>query len=194
MKDSDWRILYELYKNPSVTSVANVMFKTQSAISKRLQRIEDEFDVQIVERTPYGFKFTPEGEYLGKKAGEYFDFVDVLNQQLYQISSDRKDTIKIGSSFIFAKYSLQQILNNFTEYNPKADSKVVIKQSNNLYEDLLNSKLDVCFVTTDYRGRVFAQPITDGIWMIYRKQKRKSTVVESFLKFMDDKVIGKDVL
>ena len=37
MKDSDWRILYELYKNPSVTSVANVMFKTQSAISKRLQ-------------------------------------------------------------------------------------------------------------------------------------------------------------
>ena len=37
MKDSDWEILYELYKNPNMTKVANLLYITQPSLTKRLQ-------------------------------------------------------------------------------------------------------------------------------------------------------------
>lgn len=61
MKDFDWELLHELYKNPNLTKVANVLYITQPTLTKRLQHIEAEFDVTIVERTPKGLEFTPEG-------------------------------------------------------------------------------------------------------------------------------------
>ena len=40
MKDSDWEILYELYKNPNMTKVANLLYMTQPSLTKRLQHME----------------------------------------------------------------------------------------------------------------------------------------------------------
>ncbi len=74
MKDSDWEILYALYKKPNITKVANMLFMTQPSLTKRLQQMEKEFDVTIVDRTPKGLVFTKEGTYLAKQAGYYLEF------------------------------------------------------------------------------------------------------------------------
>ena len=60
MKDSDWEILYELYRNPNMTKVANLLYMTQPSLTKRLQHMESEFQVTIVNRTPKGLEFTEE--------------------------------------------------------------------------------------------------------------------------------------
>lgn len=52
MKDSDWEILYELHRNPNMTKVANLLYITQPSLTKRLQHMEAEFQVTIVNRTP----------------------------------------------------------------------------------------------------------------------------------------------
>ena len=43
MKDSDWEILYALYKKPNITKVANMLFMTQPSLTKRLQQMEKEY-------------------------------------------------------------------------------------------------------------------------------------------------------
>lgn len=35
MKDSDWEILYELYKNPNMTKVANLLYMTQPSLTEK---------------------------------------------------------------------------------------------------------------------------------------------------------------
>ena len=40
MKDSDWEILYALYKKPNITKVANMLYMTQPSLTKRLQQME----------------------------------------------------------------------------------------------------------------------------------------------------------
>ena len=47
MKDSDWLILSELYKNPNMTKVADLLYTTQPSMTKRLQHMEEEFGVEI---------------------------------------------------------------------------------------------------------------------------------------------------
>lgn len=79
MKDFDWELLHELYKNPNLTKVANVLYITQPTLTKRLQHIEAEFDVTIVERTPKGLEFTPEGKHLAEQPLE--DLSQLLEQR-----------------------------------------------------------------------------------------------------------------
>ena len=76
MKDTDWEILYELYKNPNMTKVANLLYITQPSLTKRLQHMEEEFQVTIVNRTTKGLEFTKEGEYLAQQAKKYLDFIN----------------------------------------------------------------------------------------------------------------------
>ena len=87
MKDSDWEILYELYKNPNMTKVANLLYITQPSLTKRLQHMEEEFQVTIVNRTPKGLEFTPEGEYLGEQARQYLDFMKKTKAKLEEMKA-----------------------------------------------------------------------------------------------------------
>ena len=58
MKNIDWKILKVLYEKRSITKAAESLFMTQSALTKRLQSIENEWGRRIVERTSRGVIFT----------------------------------------------------------------------------------------------------------------------------------------
>ena len=85
MKDSDWEILHELYKNPNMTKVANLLYMTQPSLTKRLQHMEAEFQVDIVNRTPKGLEFTQEGEYLAARAAKYLEFLKETKSKLEEL-------------------------------------------------------------------------------------------------------------
>lgn len=82
MKDSDWEILYALYKKPNITKVANMLFMTQPSLTKRLQQMEKEFDVTIVDRTPKGLVFT-KGRYVSCQAGRILPRVFKRNKRTH---------------------------------------------------------------------------------------------------------------
>ena len=54
MRDTDWIILDELHKNPNITKVAAKLYITQPTLTKRLQAMEEEFQVRIVNRSTKG--------------------------------------------------------------------------------------------------------------------------------------------
>ena len=76
MRDFDWEIIDELYRNPNVSRAAAALYMTQPTLTKRLQHIERELGVSIAERTPKGLVFTPEGTYLAGRAAEHKEFVE----------------------------------------------------------------------------------------------------------------------
>lgn len=59
MKDSDWLILSELYKNPNLTKVAELLYTTQPSLTKRIRHIEEEFGVTIVSAFRRGCALRP---------------------------------------------------------------------------------------------------------------------------------------
>src|SRR5689334_23302202 len=99
MKDSDWQILYELYKTPNMTKVANLLYISQPSLSKRLQSMEEEFHVEIVKRTTKGLEFTKQGELLAKKAQEYMIFLQQLKKELLEFQEENMKIIVLGASY-----------------------------------------------------------------------------------------------
>ncbi|ETP71808.1 transcriptional regulator [Lachnospiraceae bacterium JC7] len=155
MKDSDWRIIYELYQNPSITKIAGMMFKSQSAITKRLQLMEQELDCKIVERSPLGVEFTKEGEFLYHEAVKYLQLEEEVREGLRYIKEQNRENLVIGSAYTYTKYSLYDILDPFSRAHPEANIRVVNKQSNLLHQMLMEGKLDVAFIRSDYTDNVY---------------------------------------
>ena len=155
MRDSDWKIIYELYQNPSITKVSGLLYKSQSAITKRIQSMEEELACRIVERTPQGVIFTREGEFLFQMAEKYLQLENEMQAGLRLLREQNKETLIIGSAYTYTKYSLYDVLNPFTAAHPNISVRVINKQSDLLYEMLMEGKLDVAFIRSDYTANVY---------------------------------------
>lgn len=118
MKDSDWQILYELYKTPNMTKVANLLYISQPSLSKRLQSMEEEFHVEIVKRTTKGLEFTKQGELLAKKAQEYMIFLQQLKKELLEFQEENMKIIVLGASYTYSKFVLTELLYEYTKAHP----------------------------------------------------------------------------
>lgn len=154
MKDTDWEILYELYKNPNMTKVANLLYITQPSLTKRLQHMEDEFQIDIVNRTPKGLEFTQEGKYLAEQAGKYLDFLKATKEKLEKMKEKMQDTILIGSSYTYSKYTLTDVLVEYNKSHPNTKFEIINDQSNILFRKMLGGTIDVGFIRGDYDGAV----------------------------------------
>ena len=69
MRELDWLILRKLYEKRSISKAAEDLYVTQSALTKRVKTIEQEWGVEVVKRSNQGVTFTEDGRYLVKKAG-----------------------------------------------------------------------------------------------------------------------------
>ena len=164
MKDSDWRIINALHETQSITKIAAMMYKSQSAITKRLQIMEQELDCRIVERTPLGVVFTKEGEFLYKESVKHIEFENEVTEGLRLIKEQTKENIIIGSAYTYTKYSLYDALDDFVKSHTNVSIRVVNKQSDLLYNMLMEGKLDVAFIRSDYTENVYHDLVdhTDG--------------------------------
>lgn len=154
MRDSDWRILYELSKNPNITKVAERCYKTQSAITKRLQSMEQEMDTAIVERLPRGLQFTEEGMFLARQAEKYLELERETREGLDRLRKKSRESVTIGAAFTYAKYSLDAVLRPFMEAHPDVSFRILNRQSDVLHQMLLEGEINVGFVRGDYLSGV----------------------------------------
>lgn len=154
MKDTDWELLYELYKNPNMTKVANILYITQPSLTKRLQHIEAEFDVTIVERTPRGLEFTPEGSYLAEQANTYLRFLKQTRSHLEEMQENSGGVLTIGASYTYSKYTLTDQLIRYRMTHPNVMVSVQNAPSNELFRKVLDGSVDAAFVRGDFDGQV----------------------------------------
>lgn len=137
-----------------MTKVANLLYITQPALTKRLQHMESEFQVTIVNRTSKGLEFTQEGEFLGKQAEHYLDFLRATKEKLKDFKDGAEGLITIGSSYTFSKYTLSDLLIRYRLSHPNVEFNIINEQSNILFRKMLDDSIDVGFVRGDYEGAV----------------------------------------
>ena len=154
MKDTDWEILCELYKNPNMTKVANLLYITQPSLTKRIQHMEEEFQVTIVNRTTKGLEFTKEGAYLAEQARKYLDFLGETRDTLKEMKEHAAGEIVIGASYTYSKYTLSDILLSYRLNHPNIRFSIVNDQSNILFRKMFDDSIDVGFIRGDYEGNV----------------------------------------
>ena len=137
-----------------MTKVANLLYITQPCLTKRLQYMESEFQISILNRSGKALSFTPEGEYLAECAGRYMDFIHETKAGLEQFKEASAGLITIGSSYTYSKYRLSDVLLQYRAEYPNVEFKIVNEQSNLLLRKVIEGSVDVGFVRNDYTDSV----------------------------------------
>lgn len=150
MKDTDWQILHELYRFRNITKAASALYMTQPALTKRLQVMETEFDIQIVMRGKYGVIFTQAGEYLAKCAEKQVRFMEEVSHKLDYLRNEQKGTLVIGTSYSYSRFQLPELLSRYREMFPGVELELVCVESHKLAQMMELGQLHVCFVRGTY--------------------------------------------
>jgi len=134
------------YRN--FTIAAEYSFVTQPTLSMQIQKLEDQLDVKIFNRSKKPIELTEVGEKIVNQARVIVDessrIIDIVHEQKGYIGGD----FKLGIIPTVMPTLLPMFLNNFTKKYPKV--KLIIEEltTENIIEKLIEGNIDAAIAAT----------------------------------------------
>ncbi|MGL4490665.1 MAG: LysR substrate-binding domain-containing protein [Rhizobiaceae bacterium] len=131
--------------NGSFTRAADSVFKTQSAVSMQMRRLEDRIGKPLFEKDGRSNRLTEDGEKLLNYARRMLR----LNSETVAAFDDTKleGHIRIGMPDDYADRFLPEIMARFARSNPRVELSIICEPTVNLIELLNRGALDLALVT-----------------------------------------------
>lgn len=149
MKDIDWKILTVLYEKRSMTKAAEALYMTQSALTKRIKAMEEEWNIEIVKRSSQGVMFTDDGHYLVKKASIMLDFLKEIEEH-FADQKERREFLRIGVPNSFARLHMPKLLKEYKEKYDRLQVDTVPSSSDLLIKQLMDGTIDISIICGDF--------------------------------------------
>lgn len=150
MDYKDWVIFKILVEEQNMTKTAERLFISQPALSYRLQNLEKELGVKILNRYSSGVGFTAEGEYLAQYAIEMLTRFEDVKEQLQSMNISAQGTIRIGFSSVVAKYKMARLVKSYRTQFPTITIQAETASSKlKLPEMLKNNQIDIAIIRGD---------------------------------------------
>lgn len=176
--DSDQlRTFVAIVDSGSFTRAADVVHKTQSAVSMQIKRLEDRIGRALFERDGRHARLTEDGQ----RVLDYARRIVRLNLECVTsfTDPDLKGRVRLGVPDDYAERYLPEILARFSRSNPQAEVTVVCEPTPNLADCLAQGGLDLAIIThADRRGPAEIVRVEQLLWVTSaRHQVHEETVV-----------------
>ncbi|MDR0467192.1 MAG: LysR family transcriptional regulator [Deltaproteobacteria bacterium] len=146
MDEKDWRLLRALRDTRSITKSAKMLNTSQPGLSKRLRALEEQFGTSIALRNKNGIEFTPAGEYLVQFAVDMLDQLRRMQEQISDIGSEIKGTLRIGASNYSVSFLLPDILAAYKRKHPLVEFLVITDWSSDILKMVSSGEVHIGFV------------------------------------------------
>jgi len=173
------RYFVEVANELNFTNASKKLFVSQAAVSKKIASLEDELGVILLERNKRSVKLTSVGQIFFKDAVEILNKIEDMVRKIEDISSNYKNTLRLGylgpAEFKF----LPDLLQKFNEKYP--DVNLFSKQyyQGALIHSLINGNLDIIFslsmVIEKYPNLTFKRIYSDSFVIYCHKNHRLSS-------------------
>ena len=149
MNTIDWELLVLLYEKKSITKAAESLYMTQSALTKRLRSIEQEWKIEVVRRNSKGVVFTDNGKYLVGRARIIMDVI-LETRSHFQDHSHEKELLKIGVPNSYARLHFPKLLKAYMKSYNELQFKTISNSSDVIIRQLVEGTLDIGIICGDY--------------------------------------------
>ena len=141
MDERDITLFQSLMETRNITKSAQSLYMTQSAITKRLHKLEDELGVPLFIRTVKGLIPTPSADNICQEMDQLQTSLLKIRSQSQYAAGHITGSLKIGVSVNYARYVLPPILKQYMTDFPNVQIEVTTGQSLNLYQQLQRHQL-----------------------------------------------------
>jgi DNA-binding transcriptional LysR family regulator len=148
----------------SFTRAADVVHKTQSAVSMQMKRLEERVGRPVFERDGRLTKLSEDGERLL----DYARRIVRLNAECVATfnEADLTGRVRLGLPDDYAECYLPEILARFSRSNPRAEVTVVCEPTPNLLDRVQHGDLDLAIIThVDRRGPSEIVRVEQLLWV-----------------------------
>lgn len=138
----------------SFTQAADMVGRTQSAVSMQMKRLEDSLGQKVLNRGKGGsVELTPHGRYLLTRARQILELNDEVMDTF--LAPRIAGTVRLGSPDDYALSYLPPILKRFAETHPAVQVDVLCASSSDLAEKIKEGELDLTLVSEGNEPRNF---------------------------------------
>lgn len=163
MKMSDWKLIETLYTCKNITRTAERLFLAQPTVSKRIQLVEEELGVTLLQRSTHGISFTEDGEYIAVKASQINAILSEIEHHIAESKAAPTGTIRLGSTNAVTRSSLPELLRSFRLKHPGYSVDLTIRHSSVLADLVSDGSLDLALINGDLPFQ--------GEKMLYKKEQ-----------------------
>jgi DNA-binding transcriptional LysR family regulator len=139
------RTFVAIAETGSFTRAAEVVFKTQSAVSMQMRRLEERIGKPIFARDGRASKLTEDGERLLGYARRMVRLSDETVAAFDE--TELSGSVRLGTPEDYADRFLPEVLARFSRSNPRVEVSVVCEQSTELIKQARTGDLDLAIVT-----------------------------------------------
>ncbi|WP_367566160.1 LysR family transcriptional regulator [Lacrimispora sp.] len=149
MDNLDWKILTVLYETKSITKAAEMLYMSQSSLTKRLMSMEKEWETDIVRRSSKGVIFTEQGKYL---VGRARIVLDIINETKVHFNSEvlEKELLAIGVPNSYARLHFPKLLKAYMKEYNQLQFQTVPNSSDVIMKQLIDGTIDIGIICGDY--------------------------------------------
>jgi DNA-binding transcriptional LysR family regulator len=139
-----------------LTRAAERLHLTQSAVSKQIKSLEEEWGFPLFERTASGVVLTKSGAALLKQAEAAVESVEALRRLATSLRSEVVATIRLGTIIDPEFIRLGELLGGLLRFHPHIDVRLVHGISGWVAEEVLDGRLDAGYALGEIGSDVLA--------------------------------------
>lgn len=149
LKIGDYEFLLILHESKNLTQAARTLYISQPALTKRLQRIEQELGTILVSRNAKGIQFTMEGEYVLEYARKEINDYRELKMALNNIRKKNATALNLASSNTIATEVLPTLLKTYQKKYPDIQINLRALGTSDTVSRIYDGMADVGFVCSE---------------------------------------------
>lgn len=130
----------------SITRAAEQMHVSQSTVTLAIQKLEDDLDILLFDRSQKQLSLTPEGYVFLQNVADVLNRLHDAVMDLNNFKQLQKGSLKVGVPPMIGAFLFPEILASFTELYPHLQLTIVEDGSLNLRQMLERGELDVAIV------------------------------------------------
>lgn len=151
-----YRYFVELTKRRSFTRTAEELYISQSTISKAIRSLEEEYEVQLIDRTAKGFRLTSEGEIFYKESIKLISQFERETEVLHALVRSKRGTLHLGVPPVTVT-AIYEVLHHYRELYPHIDLRLLEVGANKVYSSVKEGEIDMGIIIQPFDNPDFVQ-------------------------------------
>lgn len=150
MRDQQLSVFVEVAKKRNFTRAAEALHMSQPAVSQYISSLENDLDVELIERNNKTVQLNKAGEIVLQYAEEILHNYERMELLVADLKHEPSGHLKIGASFTIGEYVLPRVLATLQQNYPLIIPEVTIGNTEKIGRRLLRHDIDVGLIEGEY--------------------------------------------
>jgi len=153
MNFNQLRYFLELARAKNFSESAKTLSISQPALSLQIQKLEEEYEFQLIDRTKKPLALTEEGELFYEKALEIVQLVENLETLSLELENHIEGKLRIGIIPTLSPYLVPLFINETTKRHPQLRIHIEELKTEEILDRLAHNELDMGLISTPVKAK-----------------------------------------